>query len=201
LTEKEEIVRKGYDLMAGDYHKNRHIFGNKKELEDFTDLLPRKANVLDLGCGAGVPVTKFLVNSGFTVTGVDFSESMLNLAIKNVPEATYVKKNMTELDFKDNTFDGLTACYSIIQVPREKHAPLFQMFHRILKPNGILLISMGSTCWEGTEKFHGTQMFWSHYNPEKTLQIITDTGFEILLDKLIVDGGEKHYWILAKNRK
>ena len=201
MTEKEELVRKGYDLMAGDYHENRHIFGNKKELEDFTSLLPRNAKVLDLGCGAGVPVTKFLVDSGLSVTGVDFSESMLNLAAMNVPEATFMKKNMTELDFKYNSFDGLTACYSIIHVPREKHVPLFQTFHRILKPNGILLISMGSTDWEGIEDFHGTQMFWSHYDPQKTLQIVADAGFEILYDKLIVDGGEKHYWILAKNRK
>lgn len=194
-------MRKGYDLMAGDYHDNRHIFGNKKELEDFTSLLPRNATVLDLGCGAGVPVTKFLVDSGFSVTGVDFSESMLNLATKNVPEATFMKKNMMELDFTDNSFDGLTACYSIIHVPREKHVTLFQTFHRILKPNGVLLISMGSTGWEGTGEFHGVQMFWSHYDPKKTLQIVADAGFEILFDKLIIAGGETHYWILAKNRK
>jgi ubiquinone/menaquinone biosynthesis C-methylase UbiE len=201
LSEKEEIVRKGYNLMAGDYHGQRNIFGNKKELDDFVGLLPRNANVLDVGCGAGVPVTQVLVDSGFNVTGVDFSESMLNLATKNVPEATFLKKNMTELDFKDNSFDGLTACYSIIHVPKEKHVPLFQTFHRILKPNGILLISMGSTDWEGTEDFHGVKMFWSHYDPEKTLQMLIDAGFEIFFEKHIVDGGEKHFWILAKNRK
>ena len=201
LAEKEELVRQGYDLMAGDYHDTRHIFSNTKELEAFTSLLPRNAKVVDVGCGAGVPVTKFLVDSGLSVTGVDFSESMLNLATKNVPEATFVKQNMTELDFKDDTFDGLTACYAIIHVPREKHGPLFQTFHRILKPNGIMLITMGSTGWEGTAAFHGVPMFWSHYAPEKTLQIVTDAGFEILFDKLIRDGGETHYWILAKNSK
>jgi len=187
--------------MAGEYHANRHIFGNKKELEAFVGLLPRNANVLDLGCGAGVPVTKFLVDSGFNVTGIDFSESMLNLATKNVPEAKFVKKNMTELDFKGKSFDGLMACYSIIHVPREKHVTLFQAFRRILKLNGIILISVGSTGWEGTEEFYGTRMFWSHYGPKKTLQIVIDAGFEILFDKHVVDGGEKHYWILAKNRK
>lgn len=187
--------------MAGKYHANRHVFGNKKELEAFVGLLPRNAKILDLGCGAGVPVTKFLVDSGFNVTGIDFSESMLNLATKNVPEAKFIKKNMTELDFKDKSFDGLTACYSIIHVPREKHATLFQTFHRVLKPNGIILISMGSTGWEGTDEFHGTPMFWSHYAPKKTLQMVTDAGFHILFEKNIVDGGEKHYWILAKTRK
>ncbi|MEE8570662.1 MAG: class I SAM-dependent methyltransferase, partial [Candidatus Bathyarchaeia archaeon] len=119
----------------------------------------------------------------------------------NVPEAKFIKKNMTEVDFNDNSFDGLTACYSIIHVPKEKHVPLFQMFHRILRPNGVLLISMGSNSWEGTEEFHGTKMFWSHYSPKTTLQMVTDAGFEILFDKIILDGGEKHYWILARNIK
>jgi ubiquinone/menaquinone biosynthesis C-methylase UbiE len=201
LTEKEELVRKGYDLIAGKYHANRDIFDNKKELEAFVGLLPRSADVLDLGCGAGIPVTKFLIDYGFNVIGIDFSENMLNLAIKNVPEARFIKKNMTDVDFNDNSFDGLTACYSIIHVPREKHVSLFQMFHRILRPNGVLLISMGSNGWEGTEDFHGTEMFWSHYSPEITLQIVTDAGFEILFDKIVVDSGEKHYWILAKNKK
>ena len=201
MSEKEEIVRKGYDLMAGVYHDQRNIFRNKKELEDFIGLLPRNATVLDLGCGAGVSVTNVLVDSGLSVTGIDFSESMLNLATKNVPEVKFMKKNMTDLDFEDSTFDGLTACYSIIHVPREKHVPLFHTFHRILKPNGILLISMGSTCWEGMGEFHGVQMFWSHYGPEKSLQMLIDAGFEIIVDKRILDGGETHYWILAKNRK
>ncbi len=200
MNEKEELVRKGYNLIAGEYHANRDIFDNKKELEAFIGLLPRSADVLDLGCGAGIPVTKLLIDYGFNVIGIDFSENMLTLAIKNVPEARFIKKNMTDITFNDNSFDGLTACYSIIHVPREKHVSLFQMFHRILRPNGVLLISMGSNGWEGTEEFHGTEMFWSHYRPEITLQIVTDAGFEILFDK-IVDSGEKHYWILAKNKK
>jgi ubiquinone/menaquinone biosynthesis C-methylase UbiE len=197
LTEKEELVRKGYDLIAGEYHANRNIFGNKKELEAFVGLLPRSADVLDLGCGAGIPVTKLLIDYGFNVIGIDFSESMLNLATKNVPEAKFIKKNMTDVYFKDSSFDGLTACYSIIHVPREKHVSLFQKFHRILRPNGVLLISMGSTGWEGTEEFHGTKMFWSHYRPETTLQMVTDAGFEIIFDKIVVDGGERHYWIIS----
>ncbi|MEE8571524.1 MAG: class I SAM-dependent methyltransferase, partial [Candidatus Bathyarchaeia archaeon] len=104
MTEKEELVRKGYDLIAVEYHANRNIFGNKKELEAFVGLLPRSADVLDLGCGAGVPVTKLLFDSGFNVTGIDFSESMLNLATKNVPEAQFIKKNMTDVDFDDDSF-------------------------------------------------------------------------------------------------
>jgi hypothetical protein len=60
---------------------------------------------------------------------------------------------------------------------------------------------MGSTGWEGTENLHGTKMFWSHYDPKKTLQMLTAAGFQLLFDKYVVAAGETHYWILAKNRK
>lgn len=201
MTKKEEIVKKGYNKIAQDYQTNRRVFDNRKELEEFVNLLPKNAKVLDVGCGAGVPITKFLVESGFDVTGVDFSESMLKLARRNVPEARFIKKDMTKLDFKSNSFDGLTACYSIIHVPREKHFSLFQSLHRIIKPNGVMLISIGPDDWEGTDEYYGARMFWSHYSPEKSLQIIKDAGFKIVFGKQIVSGGEKHYWVLAKNEK
>ena len=201
MTEKEEIVRRGYDKIAKEYQASRHIFKNIEELEEFASHMSKSAKILDVGCGAGVPVTKFLIEAGFDVMGVDFSESMLKLARRNVPEARFIKKDMTKLDFKDNSFDGLTAFYSIIHVPREKHSSLFQSFHRILKPNGVMLVSVGSGEWEGTDEYCGAEMFWSHYSPEKSLELMKDAGFQIISGKHLVRGGEKHYWILARNKK
>ena len=201
MVDKEKIVMNGYNKIAKKYNATRFIFDNSRELEEFASLLPKNAKVLDVGCGDGVPNTKFLVKSGFDVTGVDFSENQLKLARKNVPKATFILKDMTKLDFKNDSFDGLTACYSIIHVPKEKHSSLFQSFHRILKPQGIMLISLGHHEWEGTEEFYGAKMFWSHHSPEVSLQIIKDAGFNIIFSKYIVGYGEKHFWILAKNKQ
>ena len=201
IVDKKEIVRKGYDKRAEEYHASRHVYDNRKELEKFACLLAENAKVLDVGCGAGVPVAEFLVKFGFEVTGIDFSENMLRLARKNVPKARFIKKDMTELDFENDSFDGLTAFYSIIHVPREKHSLLLQSFHRILKPEGTMLICMGPDEWEATDDYHGIRMFWSHYSPEKSLQLVEEAGFQIVSGKILVRGGEKHYWILAINKK
>ncbi len=201
VKEKEEIVRKGYDKIAGKYQTIRQMFDNKKELDGFVSLLPKNAKVLDVGCGAGVPVAQFLVERGFEVTGIDFSENMLKLASKNVPKAEFILKEMTKLDFEADSFDGLTAFYSIIHVPREKHYSLFQSFHRILKPEGIMLICLGTDEWEATEDYYGTEMFWSQHSPKNSLQLIKKAGFEIISDNFLVRGGERHYWILARNKK
>jgi len=201
MTEKKEVVRKGYDKIAEDYQADRHIFDNKKEMEEFVNLLPKNARVLDVGCGVGLPFAKSLIKSGFAVVGVDFSRSMLKLARKNVAEANLIKQDMTMLGFRDNSFDGLTASYSIIHVPREKHYSLFRSFHKILKPKGIMLISLGPDKWEGTDNYYGVEMFWSHYDPDTSLKTVKNSGFQTIFDKHIESGGEKHYWILARNEK
>jgi ubiquinone/menaquinone biosynthesis C-methylase UbiE len=139
---------------------------------------------LDVGCGAGVPVAQFLVDSGFDVTGIDFSRNMLKLARKNVPKARFILKDMTELDFKADSFDGLTAFYSIIHVPRERHFSLFQSFHRILRPQGIMLACLGSDKWEATDNYYGTEMFWSQYDPKKSLQLLKKAGFKVISDNV-----------------
>lgn len=203
MTEKEEIVRKGYDKIAKEYHADPPpgTFDSKRELEEFASLLPGNAKVLDVGCGAAVPFIKFLVKYGFDVTGVDFSESMLRLARKNVPEANLIKQDATRLGLRINSFDGLTSSECIIHIPREKHSSLFRSFHGILKPQGIMLISMGYSEWEGTDEFYGVNMFWSHYSPEKSLQIIENAGFQTIWDRKFEIGEERYYWILARNKK
>jgi len=201
MTGKKEVVRKGYDKIAKDYQADRHIFDNKKEMEEFVNLLPKNARISDVGCGAGFPFAKSLIKSGFAVVAVDFSGSMLKLAKNNVAEANLIKEDMTMLGFRDNSFDGLTASYSIIHVPREKHYSLFKSFHEILKPKGMMLISLGPDKWEGTDNYYGVEMFWSHYDPDTSLKMVNNSGFQTIFDKYIESGGEKHYWILARNEK
>ncbi|MFX0079860.1 MAG: hypothetical protein ACFE8O_11530 [Candidatus Hermodarchaeota archaeon] len=66
---REKIVRNGYNEIASIYNEIRNRFKNEKELLYFASLLPKRAEVLDAGCGAGVPVAKFLIDQGFSVTG------------------------------------------------------------------------------------------------------------------------------------
>jgi ubiquinone/menaquinone biosynthesis C-methylase UbiE len=60
MTEKKEIVKKGYDEIAREYQANRRIFDNVEVLKEFSNYLPRNARILDAGCGAGVPFVKLL---------------------------------------------------------------------------------------------------------------------------------------------
>jgi ubiquinone/menaquinone biosynthesis C-methylase UbiE len=179
---KELIVKEGYDRIGKKYQDTRTSVNNAMELARFAGLLPPKGRVLDAGCGTGLPVAKFMVEAGFGVTGVDFSGEMLTLARKNVLGARFIRQNLTELKLPDRSFHGIISLYVIIHIPREKHAALLQCFHRLLRPGGILMVTMGCDEWEDEGEFCGERMFWSQYGPGESLRIVRESGFEVIDD-------------------
>ncbi|MFJ4347663.1 methyltransferase domain-containing protein [Pseudomonas sp. NPDC089401] len=69
-----------YDRHAAAWNDLRaNHFIDRKWIERFRSLLPRSATVLDLGCGSGQPVARYLIDAGVSVVGVDSSAQMLAL--------------------------------------------------------------------------------------------------------------------------
>jgi ubiquinone/menaquinone biosynthesis C-methylase UbiE len=170
------FVKRGYDQIAATYHAQRNLLDNRDLLEEFVRLVPPEGRILGIGCGAGVPVTKFLLDSACTVIGIDLSREMLALARTNVPNVSVVEMNMVHLAFQAQSFDGLSAFYTIFHIPRTHHHQVFAEFARMLKPGGVMLISLGWSDWEGTEGFHGTEMYWSHYPAATSVSLLMQAG-------------------------
>jgi 2-polyprenyl-3-methyl-5-hydroxy-6-metoxy-1,4-benzoquinol methylase len=177
-------------------------------LEDLALLLPSEAAVLDLGCGAGVPVTRWLADRGFAVTGVDVSAKQLELARTNVPEGTFLKADMTEVVFAPESFDAVVAFHSIIHVPRTEHPTLLRSVHRWLEPGGALLATMTVVDYEGRDEDWegwGAPMVWSHYDKNANVAMLRDAGFEIRYAEPRTGGGtgdetETWLWVLASKK-
>lgn len=200
MEKPREIVSTGYDKIAVEYARERELYDNIKLLEMFSGSLPFKAEVLDLGCGSALPVGRFLVERGFSYTGVDISSSMLRLARENLPDSRFYLMDITELDFEPESFDAVTAFYSIFHVKRDLHDRLFSSLHTILKPGGYMLVSLGDSDWEGVEDFHGVPMFWSHYDPFYYLDLMKRLEFEIEYQQEIEQNGEIHFWLIARKK-
>jgi len=201
----KETVKTGYNAIADRYLAERtRDSEDVRLLDELTTRLQAGAKVLDAGCGAGVPISQML-SKKFEVTGVDFSEAQIELAKKNVPNATFICQDMTQLDFPDNTFDGISSYYAIIHIPREEHQLLLANFHRILKLNGLALLCLGAENLidDIDENFLGTRMYWSHYDSETYLEMLTQCGFFILLSKLVADAsceGAGHLFVLVQKQ-
>lgn len=195
---RRKLVQRGYDALGRSYVAIRDQFKSDKYLRRLARHLRPGAAVLDVGCGAGIPVARFLADQGFRVTGIDLSAKQIELAGKNVPTATFRQMDMTELDFPSASFDAVVSFYAIFHVPRREHRALLRKLVSVLRPGGYVLLTMGVTEWEGTADFHGVDMFWSHYGREKNLSLLGEAGFQILSEPIDRSGGERHLVVLAK---
>jgi SAM-dependent methyltransferase len=109
----KDIVEAGYDRVA-----ERHlawineIRGDPRLrfLHKLMARLPVRPKVLDLGCGAGIPCTALLAARG-DVIGVDLSASQIEMASKKVPNAQFIKADMSALELPPASFDAVTAFY------------------------------------------------------------------------------------------
>ncbi|MEJ7839857.1 MAG: hypothetical protein WKF81_13675, partial [Thermomicrobiales bacterium] len=92
---------------------------------------------------------------------------------------------------------GIVSMYALFHTPREHHGETLRKFASFLPSGAPLLITMGSSEWEGTEDFHGTEMSWSHYGPERNTELVGTAGFEIVLNEIDRNGEEAHQIVIA----
>ncbi|SEQ51217.1 Methyltransferase domain-containing protein [Lentzea xinjiangensis] len=198
----KRIVEAGYDAMAEHYLTWSAEIADDPRLHylaEFETHLPDRAKVLDLGCGAGLPCSRELAER-HDVLGVDLSQQQIDLARANVPNARFEKADMTALDFPDGTFDGVTAFYSILHVPRAEQPALIAKIARWLTPGGVFLASLGTGTPDTTETWLGVEMFFGSNTPDVNRELLAE-HLEIVVDDLVTmhepDPATFH-WLLTR---
>ena len=182
----KRIIEAGYDAIAEHYLTwSAQIADDPRlhYLDQFDSRLPDGAKVLELGCGAGVPVTRQLAER-HDVLGVDLSQQQLGLARAHVPHARFEKADMTALDFPDGTFDGIAAFYSILHVPRAEQPGLIAKIARWLRRGGLFLASLGTGTPDVTETWLGVEMFFGSNTPAENRELLAG-HMEIVIDDLV----------------
>ncbi len=199
------VVKRGYDRLAKVYaaRRTRHDRRDAKYLRFLEDRVPPGAAVLDLGCGAGVPIAARLARR-YKVLGVDFSPNQIALARRLVPDARFRRADMTKVTFPRASFSAVCSFHAIIHVPREEHRNLFRRVRSWLLPGGFFLATLGSDAWVSSDddRFLGVRMFWSQFDAATNLRILRRTGFRIVqssLERATFAGElEEHLYVLAQ---
>ena len=200
------IVADGYDAIAERYYAwsdERPSATRRRWLARALELIPPGADVLELGCGAGVPMTRALA-AGRRVTGVDISARQVELARAAVPEATFVHGDMTALDLPPASFDAVVAFYSLTHVPRADLPALLVDVRRWLRPGGVFVASMGAQDApdEVEEDWLGAPMFFSHHGARKNRAMVRRAGFELEQAVVEAEPEDRHdalfLWVVAR---
>jgi SAM-dependent methyltransferase len=130
---------------TGYYNKNSKAFYERtinadlsEEYQKFLKHLPKKARILDAGCGVGRD-SKFFLDNGYEIVAFDGSLEMMKIA------SNLLNKKVLHMRFEDISFSGgfdaIWANASLLHVPFDDLRKTFQSFYQALLPSGILYAS------------------------------------------------------------
>ena len=100
----------------------------------------KNLKVLDCGCADGRN-SEYLINEGFEVTGVDFSQTVIERTQKRLPKGKFLTGDIRKLDkIESNSFDFLIDAGALhVNFPKDIIS-IIEEYHRILKPSGKMFI-------------------------------------------------------------
>jgi SAM-dependent methyltransferase len=204
---QRELVRRGYDAVSVAYRSDdgRPAPSSAQDVSryagwvaELAGLLPPRARVADLGCGAGIPATRALTEHGLRVVGVDFSAVQLRRARRLVPAASLVQADLAALHLRPASLDAAVSFYALIHLPLADQQALFPRVRRWLRPGGYLLAIVGAERWTGTERYLGAEMFWDHADTASYLCWFAAAGLHPQWHRFVPEGDVGHTLILAR---
>lgn len=203
------VVVTGYDRIGQAYLRLVESGGPRvrdKYLAIMREHVPAGARIIELGCGAGTPMTQALVPR-YAMVALDISAAQLALARMQAPGAQLARADMVRLPFTAASADAVAAFYSMTHVPRSEHRHLLAEVHRVLRPGGLVILTTGANDNpDGIEDdWLGAPMSFSHFDGETNTRLVREAGFDIVSSD---DEWEDEYgvpvrfrWIVATRRK
>lgn len=138
--------------------------------------------ILDIGCGGGVNIEKFLKITQNNVDGLDYSEVSVSESIKRNQIAVdngrceVIHADVSDMPIEDESYNLVTGFETIYFWPDLSET--FKEVSRIIKPNGQFMIAQGT---DGThpddEKWLATVEGMSVYTAPELEKYLLDAGF------------------------
>ncbi len=131
-----------YNKIAEDWHKQHQtddwwVSGTDK----FISLLKSASLVLDVGCAGGVK-SRYLIDRGLRVTGIDISDGLVAIAKREVPKGEFLVLGMEELAKLEQQFDGIFMQASLLHIPRAQAGDVVAQAAKKLHTGGLLYIAV-----------------------------------------------------------
>lgn len=199
------LTRQTYDRLAADYVKRNQAHGwwtdGNPLMSGFASHLAAGATVLDVGCGPGHDLVN-LASPGFSPLGLDYSGGMLAQA-RQITSAPLIQADMRRIPLHTASVDGVWMCASLLHLPRETAPAALRESQRILKPGGVIFVSVkagdGDVIRERFGEQTGPRLFTLYQMPELHI-MLKSVGFSLLAEHTN-DGQGDDEWLNILARK
>lgn len=177
-----EINRNAWNKIIKEGRTIHPSKGDKENLllDLFISSIENSGKILDLGCGAGIPIGKKLQNAGFNITGVDVSDEMINEFKKNLPDSSSFRMPMTEINWNEE-FNGIVSSFSLLCLPPEDFALMPGKIYKALKNSGyfLLFLNEGDSKFGGIWEVQGHELYTTGISEKEIREKFETKGFKI----------------------
>ena len=140
---------------------------------------PAGGSVLDLGCGTGEPIARYLIERGFAVTGVDASPTMIALSRARFPDREWIVHDMRTLSL-GRTYDGLIAWDSFFHLAPEAQRRMFPVVRAHAAPAAALLFTSGRSEGEAVGCYGGEPLYHASLDEAEYRDLLSAAGFTVI---------------------
>lgn len=177
-----------YNKIADDWFKDHHDDTWWQEGTDkFLALLPKNASILDVGCGAGVK-SRYLTQKGFEVTGIDFSEKMIEIARRESPDIAFNVVDIYDIDTYPKTFDSIFAQASLLHIRKDRIREVLAKLKDKINPKGLMYIAVKGIREGGVQEDikkendygYEYERFFSYFSLSELEQYLKELDMEIV---------------------
>jgi len=196
------------DRIADHYARHAHAFDHARQasfvekpwLDRFRSALPRGGHVLDLGCGGGEPVGRYLIDYGFQLTGVDIAAPLIALARTRFGRHEWVQADMRAYA-PERSFAGILAWDSLFHLPQDDQRTMLAKIAAWLEPAGALLFNSGPAAGEAIGCQFGEDLYHASLDPAEYRALFAAGGLaEIAYTSEDPRCGGRSVWLVRKLR-
>ena len=199
-------LRDTYNKIAEDWHKDHQVEDWWIEGTDtFVSFLSAGDEVLDVGCGSGLK-SGYLIKKSIRVLGVDFSEKLIDIARREVPEAEFLILDMRDLSGLAREFNGVFTQASLLHIPKKEAFSTLQTLVSKLKSGGYLYIAVKGIrssrpheeIREESDYGYTYQRFFSYYTMGELKEYFALLELEVVWENIKTSGKTDWLQIIGK---
>ncbi len=148
-------------------------------LDRFCAVVDPGGDVLDIGCGSGVPIARHLYGRGYIVTGVDSAPEMVAMFEKNVPGRPAFAADMRDLKL-GRRYAGILAWDSFFHLSPAHQRRMFAIFRAHAAPGAALMFTSGTHEGTAIGEFEGDPLYHASLSSAEYRVLLSANGFRVV---------------------